>query len=202
MLDMLVSAVLASFGNARAGQLARFARRFVGEKVGLLVESERSPTAQAVRFARELVESGKLSDDFFDTWQKRVSPEYADIVGRARQVWHDEQSASSEAAPVVSLREGVASSPEPAPPKAPARDNDPWLDELDAALDEAATAPSQPPQEAIDAAALLPSFDPRALNRVLDGTADAGTADALVAMAPLVEHGPEGGMAPETGGAA
>ncbi|WP_326540923.1 hypothetical protein [Pseudorhodoferax sp.] len=170
----LVTAVLAAFGKAAAGQLGRFARSVVGEKIGLAVEGEQSATAQAVRLARELLESGQLSDAVFDAL-RRVGPEYADLVEVARRDWLETQQAAPAASPNAGPKETT----------------DPWLQALDAALDQAQEPPA-PPQEWLDAAALLPSFDPRHLARIPGEDADGSRDDALVAMAPLVEQDAHG----------
>ncbi|WP_341887205.1 hypothetical protein [Variovorax sp. YR752] len=181
--DLILSAVLATFGKSAAGTLVRFARRFAGEKIGLAVESETSPTSQAARFARELAEAGKLSEALFDALES-TSPEYKDIIDRARQAWRREQGDET-----VRNAEAVAASAAVRGPGATATGAgvDDWLVGLDAVLDEAASPPSSPPPYWIDAAALLPSFDPRALARLAHESKDGQADDALVAMAPLVE---------------
>lgn len=195
--SLIISAVLAAFGSDKVGQIVRFARRFAGEKIGFAVEDEKSATSQAVRFAQDLVASGKVSDEFFDRLRE-ISPDYADEIEQARQAWRDEQARESGAAfsgppeEGPSVRGAVVNAA--VDEHAAVRDErDSWLSELDEALDAVATAaPARPPQDWIDAAALLPSFDPRTLASASDREIDSGTNDTVIAMASLIEPEPAG----------
>jgi hypothetical protein len=185
----LVTAVLAAFGKAAVGQLGRFARSVVGEKIGLAVEREQSSTAQALRLARELLDSGELSEDVFDAL-KHIGPEYAELVETARRDWRKEQqdalATPAAAGPRPAGDAGTLSAPQASGAA------DPWLQALDAALDEAPAPPPAPPQAWVDAAALLPSFDPRRLEQIPVEIEGHGADDALVAMARLVEQDARG----------
>ena len=173
---------MAATGNWAAGQIARFARRWVGERIGLSVDKKRSPSEQAVVLAKELVEYNKLSEGFFDALEK-ASPRYKDLIDLARRAWREERGSGAVSKDPVETEGHKSASVQ--------EGNDPWLDDLNAALEEAAFAQPRPPQTWIDAAALLPSFDPRDLKHVPVGEEDY-KGNALVTMASLVEPGLEG----------
>lgn len=173
--NLLISALIGAFGNAGSGQILRFARRWAGERIGLVLEKQKSNGLRAELFARDLEDSGKLSEELFDALAQ-LRPENAPIVERAREAWRAEQQRSESLSFPAS---GSASSP------------DPWLADLETALRAIETPPSGPPQDYVDAAALLPSFKPRMLSAIAVEDTEAAR-DGLTRMASLVDDDSDG----------
>jgi hypothetical protein len=198
-----VAALLVSLFEKK--EMIRLARQFLGQRNAQNLDSERSRSERARRFAEALMQEGNVEEFFKALLAAR--PKRAAVIEKTRDTVLGSEAVQTPRA-VAAAPPGPASAPAPAPEKSPRRkkskkepsgaafgaspsideERQAWRDALRAQLQAVAPATEEPPRGWVDAAALLPDFDPLRLRPLGADTSN----DGLTQLAGFAEVRPDG----------
>lgn len=186
----LESLFLALFDDA---QMERFARQFLGARIGQIIQSELSNTMRAARLASELEELGRVDHRLFDALSV-AQPGRKDIIDETRAALLGRLSEAEKTAPAPERTVELEDEPEPEqvrePPGNAADESErAWRESLRQLLQSAPAAPEEPPARWMEAAAVVPDFDPLQLQK---REATSETPNALTQLAAISDVRPDG----------